>query len=398
MESPGRLVSLDIVRGFAVLGILTMNITLALPGPARLVPTVSGGFSGANFGVWVAGFFLFDEKMITLFSMLFGAGLYLLAQRASGWREIARRQAVLLLIGLFHACLIWEGDILCCYAICGLAVYPLRNLESNRLLALALGLWLVSVALSAGFGRFASNDEGLVKSFRPGDAEIAKLIDENRNATWWRATEKRASEALALQAVAFPTSFFWTISARMLVGIVLLRWGLLSGAWSGGRYGRAALASYAIGFPLVGLAFRGLLGHDFDPGYLFAVGLSTNQAGSIFVAIGHACAILALYRSGTVEWLFDRLAAVGRMALSNYLSQSLIATWFFNGYGLGQFGQWDRVGLMMFVAGIWVLQLWWSPLWLKRFRMGPVEWCWRVATKGGRLPLLRMDAEIRRQT
>lgn len=408
-----RLAALDILRGFALLGILTMNITLGLPGAARLVPTIAGGFSGANFVVWVAGYLLCDEKMITLFSLLFGAGILLIAGKPGGnaAQLFARRQIILLGIGLFHAYLIWEGDILVPYALCGLAVYKLRHLPPRRLLALAFVLWLPSVALSSFFaerftgaqaaqGRIeASRAAGqspaaadleaaeALQGFRPSPADVARLIEENRSSTWWNLVVRRAPDTFGFQTIIFLASFFWTISARMLVGMALFKLGILSGGRTPRFYLRLTLIAYALGLPIVGMAMFSLLQRDFDPAFLFRVGLQVNQFGSLFVAIGHASLLMWFHTTGRLQTALGLLANVGRMALTNYLLQSLIATTIFYGYGLGQFGQWDRVHLAYLVFAIWTLQLAFSAIWLREFRYGPVEWLWRSLSYGVRQPM-----------
>lgn len=412
-----RIASLDLIRGLALLGILTMNITLALPGPARLVPTIAGGFTGANYAAWILGFLLFDEKMITLFSMLFGAGILLLGQKSKRpGRLFLRRQVILLGIGLVHAYLIWEGDILVPYAICGLVVYPLRRLSPQRLLALGFLIWLPSLALSGFVGRiFAESREAnsrvesarasgrkpsaadvelasAWRSFRPSPIEVQGLIEENRRQSWWQLTVRRAPETFEFQTMVFFTSFLWTIPARMLVGMALFKLGILAGTRPPGFYLRAAMAAYLIGFPFVTFAMCGLLARDFDPAYLFSAGLEINQFGSLFVATGHACLLLWLQTSGRFGG--QALQAVGRMALTNYLMQSLIATTLFYGYGLAQFGLWDRVHLYGLVFAIWAFQLAVSRVWLRDFQFGPIEWLWRSLTYGIRQPFHKPVSEV----
>lgn len=412
-KSSERVAALDILRGFALLGILTMNISLGLPGAARLVPTIAGGFSGANFVVWAAGFLLFDEKMISLFSMLFGAGILLIGSKSGGsaGRLFARRQLILLGIGLVHAYLIWEGDILVPYALCGLAVYKLRHLSPGRLLALAFFLWLPSVGLSWFFAEQFSEGQAAqrrieasraagrtpagadleaaaaLQGFRPSPAQVARLIEENRNSSWWSLVVRRAPETFGFQTIIFLASFFWTISARMLVGMALLKMDVLSGGRTPRFYAGLAMAGYSIGLPIVCVAMLSLIERDFDPAFLFRAGLQVNQFGSLFVAIGHASLLLWFHTTRRLESYLWLLGNVGRMALSNYLLQSIFATTFFYGYGLAQFGQWDRVKLAYLVFAIWAMQLALSEIWLREFRYGPVEWLWRSLSYGVRQPM-----------
>jgi len=153
------------------------------------------------------------------------------------------------------------------------------------------------------------------------------------------------------------------------------------------------LAGYGLGFPLVGLGMWDLFRTRFDFIHSFLVAGHFNGVGSLLVALGHVGLVMRLYQAGVLSALQRRLAAVGRMALTNYLAQTIIATTIFYGYGFGLFGSVSRFPLMGFVVAIWAVQLWYSPLWLKRFRFGPAEWLWRWLTYGRRPPLrLEVDS------
>ncbi len=375
-----------------------MNITAGLPGGARLNPLVAGGFSGANFGVWLTGYFLFDEKMITLFSMLFGAGLVLGTDRAeqSGRAPSAffyRRAATLLLIGLAHAYLLWEGDILVTYALCSLAIYPLRRKSPRKLLLIAALLWLIVLPLQIGFAEAVNQSrlaatgsgqaelwKGMRMSFQPTEAEIERQIAERLSESYPQSIVRRAPEALSVHTVLFAASLFWTVSARMLVGMALMKLGFFSSAWQNSDYLRMAIGGYAVGMPIVAIAAYLQIQHGFDIVFLFGRTFLLNAFGSIFVALGHASLLLWLRQRATVG--LARLAAVGRMALSNYLMHSLICTFLFYSYGLGLFGGLNKVELFGVVLAIWAVQLWYSPIWLRYFRFGPAEWLWRTLAYG----------------
>lgn len=391
---PSRLPFLDLLRGFAMLGILTMNITLGLPGASRLNPEIAGGFSGANFWLWLTGYLLFDEKMITLFSYLFGAGICLAAGSVShSLGGTIRRQLALLVIGLCHAYFIWEGDILTFYGICGLLVYPLRHLPPRRLFLLAVLLWIPSVVLSQVFASFIaaganSSDPEMAQfatAFRPSPQEVARMIAEMRRTGWWQLVVKRAPETLGFHLMVFPISFLWTICARMILGMALLKTGFLLATGDPRLHIRRALLFYGLGYPLVGFACWGLLRHHFEASYLFSVGLNVNQIGSAFVALGHASSLFYLWQKGWLSWLASALTAVGRLSLSNYLFQSTAMTTLFYGYGFGWFGQLDRKGLALVVLLTWLVELLGSWLWLRAFAIGPAEWLWRWLATGQRL-------------
>ena len=192
VTSSERMASMDVLRGFALLGILTMNIlSLGLPSTARLNPYVAGGFTGINYFAWLVGYFLFDEKMITIFSMLFGAGLVLMTDRSNqpGRSTAAlyyRRVGILLVIGLIHAYLIWDGDILVSYALCGMLAYPLRTLSPRTLIIVAVLAMLPSVPLTAAVSR-------LFQSFREASVrvQVAARQGEAASPMAGTASEKR---------------------------------------------------------------------------------------------------------------------------------------------------------------------------------------------------------------
>jgi len=152
-------------------------------------------------------------------------------------------------------------------------------------------------------------------------------------------------------------------------------------------YRRLMLVGYGLGFPLVGVGMWDLFRTRFEFVHSIIVSGHFNEAGSLLVALGHVALIMQLYQAGVWPALQARLAAVGRMALTNYLAQTVIATTIFYGYGFGLFGAVSRFPLMGFVVAIWAVQLWYSPLWLKRFRFGPAEWLWRWLTYGRRPPM-----------
>jgi uncharacterized protein len=412
--SSERIDSIDVLRGVALLGILPMNIPwFALPGIAFLNPTLAGGFSGANFVAWVVCYVLFDEKMMTIFSMLFGGGLVLMTERmrqrgCSPAAFFYRRSAILLLIGLAHAYLLWAGDILVSYALCGMLVYPLRKLSPKSLIVVGLLVMLPSAWLSrnksASFaeardaaGRvqtaqahgetssdtdlaLAQEWDGIQNGFRPTSREIAATIAEHRQGSYWQLALHRAPNALGVETTKFGRTFIWTITGRMLIGMALMKLGVFSAQRSPRFYRALALAGYGLGLPVVGVGAYRLIQHDFDVVYLFGGGTEFNDFGSLLVALGHIGTVVAIHQAGLARWLTRRLAAVGRTALSNYLMQSVICSMLFDGYGFGLFGALDRVELLGVVAAIWVWQLWCCPLWLNYFRFGPVEWLWRSLT------------------
>ena len=190
-----------------------------------------------------------------------------------------------------------------------------------------------------------------------------------------------------MQTMIFWSFVGWVALGRMLIGMGLMKLGVFSAERSRRFYMIQMLLGYGLGLPIVAAGALGLLRNNFDIGYKFGGGMDYNSFGSILVALGHVGALLLVYKSGALQWLTCRLAAVGRMAVSNYLAHSLICTTLFYGYGFGLFGKLDRIELAGVVIAIWALQLWYSPIWLAHFRFGPVEWLWRTLTYGKAQPM-----------
>jgi uncharacterized protein len=432
-ESPGaapvalgeRFASIDLVRGFALLGILVMNIiAFALPDAVLLNPTLAGGFSGPNFAVWLVSALLFDHKMMTTFSMLFGAGIVLFTSRAearggSPARLFYRRAGVLLVFGLVHAYLLWYGDILYSYALCGMVAYLFRRRPPWLLLPLGLVALVPPVLIMHGSGIYferaraaaarveaaeaagtapAAADKALAaqwKEIRQGfnarPEEIARQIKVFGQGTYAEIARERAATVIWMQTFLFAIYVGWDALGRMLIGMGLLKLGVLTAARSSRFYLAMMLLGYGLGLPLVAAGIRGEMRHHFDLVYWFGAGSVYNDFGSILVALGHIAALVLIYKSGAGRWLTRRLAAVGQMAFSNYLMHTLICTTLFYGYGLGLFGKLDRMQLLGVVIAVWVLQLWLSPLWLRSFQFGPAEWLWRSLTYGKSQPMRRVQ-------
>lgn len=398
-----RIASIDVLRGVALLGILSINIWgFALPYTVFFDPAAAGGWDGWNRGVWIVFHLLAEQKMMSLFSMLFGAGLIVMVRRSDerGSSLLGiyyRRIAWLLVFGLLHAYLLWEGDILVSYALCGLVLYPFRRLRPRTQMILGLFVFLSQVAMTAGLGLLLlnlreatgpDNDGGsqqqrelrqsLEDELFP-SRDIEKQIDEHREGyvpQFWR----RASGNIRVETGGF---LFWAgprAGGLMLVGMALMQWGVFAATRSNRFYVRLMLAGYGLGLPLVAYGIHDMMAHDFDFLRQELISGHFNYVGSLFVALGHTGLVMLICKAGLLTWLTSRLAAVGRMALSNYLTHTIICTTLFEGWGFGLFGRLNRVELLGVVVAIWLMQLIVSPLWLRRFRFGPMEWLWRSLT------------------
>jgi uncharacterized protein len=407
-----RVESVDVLRGVALLGILTMNIvSFGWPYDVYENPDLGGGPRGLNRAVWLVNELAFDGKMMSIFSMLFGAGLVLLADRAEARGASAlgvyyRRVLWLLAFGLAHAYLIWAGDILYTYAVCGLLLYPLRRLSSGTLIVLGtLIAFVPALIFGAGDAFFAllgtpayerveaakaagrTPDPGdrwlheTVKETKPNPEAIAREVKTYRGG--YRGILKdRVGDVLVIETVVFLVYLSWAALGRMLIGMALMKLGVFAASRSARFYVGLALFGFGVGLPLTAFGAWHQWRHGFDSTRLLLCGETPVYLGSLPVALGYVAVVMLVYRSGRLAALSRRLAAVGRMALTNYLLQSLLCTTLFYGYGLGLFGRLDRLQLYGAVLAVWALQLAISPAWLARYRFGPAEWLWRSLTYG----------------
>jgi uncharacterized protein len=404
-----RVAAVDVLRGCALMGILVINITaFALPDAASYKPALAGGFSGWNYAVWFVSYLFFDQKMMSIFSMLFGAGLVLMTERSDargvGLRGIYyRRVGWLLVFGLLHAYFLWEGDILYSYAVCGLLLFPFRRLATTRLIALGLVVFLTAVPISAAIGLRvkAMHDEGPDAAADTGGPaawirqELRSYLEDALESItpegieknlrtyrggYWQLFRERATDNVADQTLGF---IMWAgprAGGLMLLGMGLMKLGVFTGKRPTRLYAGMAVFGYGVGLPIVGYGMWDLTTHDFEIFHSFIVGNQFNYLGSLAVALGHVGTVMLLYQSGLLRWLFARLAAAGRMALTNYLMQTLICTTLFFGWGFGLYGRLDRMQLAGVIAAVWLFQLAVSPVWLRHFRFGPMEWLWRSLT------------------
>ena len=192
-----------------------------------------------------------------------------------------------------------------------------------------------------------------------------------------------------MQTMGFLFFIFWRAGGLMLIGMALYRWGVFSARRSNGFYLGLLALGVLVGLPLCLLGVQAGWSVDWNPIKVKFMTGQLNYWGSIFVAWGWVALIMLLVRSGMLQWLQYGLASVGRMALSNYLLQSILCTLIFYGHGLGLFGTWDRTEQMLLVLVVTIGQLIWSPLWIGAFRFGPAEWLWRTLTYWQLQPMRR---------
>ncbi len=402
----GRLTSIDTVRGVAVLGILVMNIIgFAYGGAAYLNPTYTGGAEGLNLALWSVANVTVDGKMRALFAMLFGASMLLMAESSPAgteWSRHAARMAVLFVFGMLHASLLWSGDILLPFAIVGMLVFPLRKLAPQRLFLLGVIALGIQAGISVAFGMQAISAEAAanapgasaaaVESWKSiGSVTISDSADIARETAMYRGSlgdilAIRHEAVMFMRLFVFPFVFLVETIGLMLIGMGLYRLGWWQGDFARGQYVRVAAVLISAGWAAGAILCALFISYDFSPAAFYLVDAGRVLIGPL-VAIGYAALLIILVKSGKLPGVVSRLAACGRMALSNYLSASVLANLVFTGIGLSLYGELSRIQVYGVVAAIWALQLAWSKPWLERFRFGPFEWVWRSLARWQRQPM-----------
>jgi uncharacterized protein len=380
-RSGERILTIDIIRGLALFGVLIVNILgdFRLPLLEHILKRYAG-LEGADRVVEILAAGVLEFKAITIFSFLFGAGIAIQMERASAHNVnaryfLARRLGWLLVLGAMHLLLIWNGDILALYALCGVLLLPLAGLPWQMLVL--IGTAFVALPEFAWFGIHVPSGLAAI-------SEITRTREAYGNGGYIAILKFRWQET-------------WSFIVTLLIAVMprtfgLFCWGVA--AWRSGILMRPLLHRGKLAVCLVAGAaaggvitanevWAGVSGHAYWPALQH-----THLDASILLALA--------YVSGLLLWLTPQratrmpgLAAMGRMALTNYLMQSIVLGWVFYGYGFGLFGQIGPAAAAAIGVAIYVMQVYLSRLYLQRFRFGPFEWLWRSLSYGVRQPMRR---------
>lgn len=409
LQSSDRIQSLDVMRGIVLFGILLMNINGFGLAKAYDDPTVSGGSEGWDLITWITTNLFFEGTMRGLFSLLFGVGMFVLLDRLEkrgAGMEAAniyfRRLSWMLVFGLIHGyLLLWTGEILYNYALMGFLVFSFRNLAPRKLIIIAVFLFSAG-ALWAYFDH--QNDIKLVgqveeiKAYKAQDKTLTKELTE-ADQKWQKREGERSAEGVQeynenmhkgyFDLVAFLAPInchgdqfysyrydLWDVLSMMLLGIAFFKLKILTAEKSYRFYLTMVLIGYGIGLSVNYYEIKTIMDSNFS--FLgFSKSYMTYDLGRVTVSLGHIGMIMILCKSPILMWLKFRLAAVGKMALTNYIMHSIICMIVFTGVGFGLFGKLQRHELLYVVFSVWIFQLILSPIWLKYFYFGPLEWGWR---------------------
>ncbi|MEM7530846.1 MAG: DUF418 domain-containing protein [Chloroflexota bacterium] len=367
-----RVMALDALRGFAMLGILIVNIGYyagwdGWSAGDSTQQAVTQSMNWVNPGLITQLFvqIFADSKFITIFSLLFGSGIAMIVtgmkRRGLDARGLHyRRQLWLLVIGLVHFLFIWDGDILMIYAISGMIVYLFHTRPPRQLLTLGIvgilfaplvTMAMAQISIGIDWSGFVETTSGTGNWLAMAQSRLAYIIGDLSDAIDFR------------------------IMGLMLAGMALYQWGVVLAQKSLQFYRSMAWIGLGMGLPLAVLSVLPWVGGTDR----FAV-IDPNYWGSLFMASGYIGLIMLIAKTELLPRVTERLAAVGRMALTNYLMQSILCALLMYDYGLGLGVRLGSAQQLLIVGGVWALQLWWSPLWLRHFRFGPFEWIWRSLT------------------
>jgi uncharacterized protein len=420
VQQADRIKTIDMIRGFALLGILLMNIPGFGINWDAWYKIMTGPHNTKDFYTFAIVETFFEGTMRGLFSMLFGAGMILFTinkKEAQTGPSVAeyyyRRLLWLVLFGVFNAfVLLWFGDILFFYGLCGMVLYVFRNTAPKWLLVLGLFCMLVGMfKTQLQWNEMTEKRKAYTEAVKTEKAKKKLSPEQEAAKNEWLEMEKRmkpdtsySNRNLRKMQSGYTTvyqywlpmnadneawgmyhNWVWDGLTMMFIGMALFGWGFFSNKLSSSTYVMLLLIGYGVGIPISWFTFNsGGLEQMANLG-AYADRYTVNHrilydVRRILLAMGHACLLLLIFRSRIVPWLMKALSNVGQLAFTNYLMQSIICTWLFYGYGFGWYNTLAFHQLYYVVFAVWIFQIIFSAIWLRFFKFGPFEWLWRSLT------------------
>ncbi len=396
-----RFGAIDTLRGFALLGILVPNIVVfAWPMMAMTDYTMMGDTPANKLGYTITTT-AFTGKFMFLFALLFGSGVVMYARKFDTADEDGKyhsklskgaslwyiRCGLLLGFGLLHAYGLWFGDILTYYAVAGLTLlWWVRRLDPKLQFFGGLALYYLGSILILGLAAVS------YWALSEGHLQMSDLVGNpfmeivGYRGTFFDAFQTRFFTTISLHLFVIP-SLMPMLWGMMMMGMGLTRMGILTGERSIRFYLVAGVICLLIGIPLTAGGFMTIYpAYDLATGFMWQ---SFAQPIGVPLAFGYGALVIAFAKWSPAKILSVPLAAVGRMALTNYFLQTILCTTFFYGYGFGQFASIEFHQLWWVVVGVWGINIVFSMVWLRFFSMGPFEWVWRVLTYRQLVPIVR---------
>ena len=383
--STNRIDSLDLIRGVAILGILIMNITsFSQIGMAYLNPKLGAGIEGINGWIHSFAFLFADMRFMSIFSILFGAGMMLFVQNIeqkefNPTKYHYKRMFLLLGFGLIHAHLIWMGDILVPYAICGCLVFLIRNWSSKALVAMASIFFMIPIVMNLlMYCTLSPSELGEIYGgiWNPESSNEIQAYQSS----YLGQMEARSQGAYYLETSQLLSEGLWRYSAMMITGILLFRLEWFKAIKGGAYYLRFGLVFLITGLVISASGLYLSYEQLWEGAWSMTVGHQFTYIASFFMALSYISILVFWSTVDRGRVIQNLLKKVGRMAFTNYIMSSIVCTFIFYGHGLGYFAQFDRAQQWGVVLFVWVLILLLSNWVMSRYRQGPLEFIWRKLT------------------
>ncbi|MEQ9297131.1 MAG: DUF418 domain-containing protein [Cyclobacteriaceae bacterium] len=401
-----RIPSLDFLRGIAILGILFINIE-NFAYPDSWSPYKFGFVEPIDHATRFWVYFLTQGKFYNMFALLFGVGFYIFLERLekkslglAAMDIYARRLLWLFLIGVAHAYLIWTGDVLYHYAICGLLLFPFRSISSRYLVLTIIILavlllvpsfnkvvryqeWEVAAEQSEGVPMNERTEDDIKNIERWQKKLTPQAADRSYHAppksTYLLGLKETYSHANVHKGTLYYRGLLFRTLIVMLMGIILYRSGIFSDYRNWKYYWTISLGLLLLAL-MINYDWYWHWTYDyFNPVLNIWRGLLHTFPKEI-LAVAYILILNGLFQKFRVFKKAKLISNVGRTALSNYIFQNVTLGFIFYGYGLAQFNQWSRFELLGIVVGMWIIQITLSALWLSKFQQGPLEYLWRKLT------------------
>ena len=403
-----RIDSIDILTGFAVLGILIMNISsFAMPSMAYFSPFVYD-VNLLNHIIYSITHIIADQKFMAIFSMLFGASTLLFTNSVkrsgkSPFISFYNRNFWLLIVGFIHSTYFWYGDVLFIYALCAFSLFFFKSISPKKQFILGILIYLIPTFSNYAINEYVldhldAEDQRQIKlHWNPEDEVLQEELETYRGSyeEQIKHREKMTSGGdgfgEAIIGLSFLIDLFTRSFGMMLIGMACFSLGVFSNTLSKQLYKKLMIYGFGIGFPLsvIGLFLAYFFNWDWK--YIQFLGRSPNHIATPFIAFGYIGFIMLWIQRGSFKKFQLKLRSIGRTALTAYLAQTFIATIIFYGFGFGLFGYVNRLVQLLIMFLIWILLLSLCPMWLSKYHYGPAEWIWRMLTKMKLVPLKKQN-------
>ena len=401
-----RIESIDVLRGFALLGILIMNISsFAMPSMAYFSPVVYD-INPLNHIIYSITHIIADQKFMAIFSMLFGASTILFINSVKKKEKsplilFYSRNFWLLILGWIHSSYLWYGDILFIYALCAFLLFLFKNITPKKQFILGCLIYLIPTFSNYFTYEYVidyldqEEKDVIIKHWNPSNEILQQELDAYRGPykkqVQYREQLWSSSKSIGkgIIGISFLIDIFSRSFGMMLIGMACFSWGVFNNTLSKSFYKKLLIYGFGIGLPLsmIGLFFN--YSFDWNWKYIQFLGRSPNNIATPFIAFGYISIIMLWIRKGSFSNIQEKLRTIGKTALTAYLIQTVISTFIFYGIGLSLFGYVNRAYQLLIMFFIWFVLLKFCPMWLSKYHYGPVEWIWRMLTHMKLIPLLR---------